>query len=246
MVDESTGVRCLSVVIPCFNEADHVEECVRRVLEESLVLEVILVDDGSTDGTSDAIARIEDERVRVFQHATNHGKGAALRTGFSKAVGDLVIVQDADLEQDPADYGRLAEPVLGGLADVVYGTRFPTRRRQPGQQVLHHLANRVLTRLSNWMTGLRLTDMETGYKIFRSEVLVGLDVKEDRFGIEPELTAKIAARGWKILEVPVSYRPRNVVEGKKIGWRDGVRALFCIFRYSRGPSRSSESRSPEV
>ena len=237
MVGESPGVRRLSVVIPCFNEVDHVEECVRRVLEQQLVLEVLLIDDGSTDGTHDAIDRIVDARVRVFHHGTNHGKGAALRTGFSEAGGDLVIVQDADLEQDPADYGRLAEPILDGSADVIYGTRFSTRRRQPGQQVLHYFANRVLTWLSNRMTGLQLTDMETGYKIFRREVLAGLELHEDRFGIEPELTAKIAASGWRIREVPVSYRPRNVAEGKKIGWRDGVRAFVCIVQYSRRPRR---------
>ncbi len=237
MVGESTMARCLSVVIPCFNEVDHVEECVRRVLKESLVLEVLLIDDGSTDGTRDAIDLIIDSRVRVFHHGTNHGKGAALRTGFSEAVGDLVIVQDADLEQDPADYGRLAEPILDELADVVYGTRFPTRRRQSGQQVLHYCANRVLTWLSNRMTGLQLTDMETGYKIFRRDVLADIELHENRFGIEPELTAKIAASGWRIHEVPVSYRPRNVAEGKKIGWRDGLWALVCIVRYSSRPRR---------
>jgi glycosyltransferase involved in cell wall biosynthesis len=237
MVGDPPSGRCLSVVIPCFNEADHVRECVRRVLKEMLVLEVLLVDDGSTDGTRDAIARIVDSRVRVFHHATNNGKGAALRTGFNEAVGDLVIVQDADLEQDPADYGRLAGPILEGSADVVYGTRFPTLRRQPGQQLLHYLANRALTWLSNRMTGLCLTDMETGYKVFRREVVAGFRLNEDRFGVEPELTAKIAAGGWRVQEVPVSYRPRNVAEGKKIGWRDGIRAFVCIVRYSGRPSR---------
>jgi glycosyltransferase involved in cell wall biosynthesis len=214
-------------------------ECVRRVLEERLVLEVLLVDDGSTDGTRDVIARIVDSRVHVFHHATNNGKGAALRTGFNEAVGDLVICQDADLEQDPADYGRLVEPILEGSADVVYGTRFPNLRRQPGQQLPHYLANRALTWLSNRMTGLCLTDMETGYKVFRREVITGLKLREDRFGIEPELTAKIAAGGWRVHEVPVSYRPRVIAEGKKIGWRDGIRAFVCIVRYSGRPSRGA-------
>ena len=224
--------RCLSVVIPCYNEAAHLEVCVERVLKEPIVAEVILVDDGSTDGSLNAIERIVDPRVRVLRHNGNHGKGAALRTGFSRAVGELVIVQDADLEQDPSDFGRLAEPILDGTADVVYGTRFPTGRRQPGQQLVHHYANRILTFLSNRMTGLRLTDMETGYKVFRREVLIGISIREDRFGVEPELTAKIASGGWRIHEVPVSYRPRNAEEGKKIGWKDGVRALVCILRYS--------------
>ncbi len=228
---------CLAVVIPCFNEADHVMECVARVLAEPIVKEVLLVDDGSTDGTDQILKSVTDERVQVVHHLVNHGKGAALRTGFAHATAELLTTQDADLEQDPGDFHKLVRPILDDHADVVYGTRFPGGRRHEGQRFVHHWANQFLTRFSNLLTGLDLSDMETGYKVFRSEVLEGIQIEEDRFGVEPEITAKIALAGWRVQEVPVSYSPRTVAAGKKIGWTDGVRAVFCILKYSRRPKR---------
>lgn len=226
---------CLAVVIPCFNEADHVTECVARVLAEPIVTEVLLVDDGSTDGTEEVLRSVTDERVQVVHHAVNHGKGAALRTGFAHATAKLITTQDADLEQDPRDFYRLVRPILDGQADVVYGTRFPGGSRHEGQRLVHHWANLFLTKFSNLLTGLDLSDMETGYKVFRSEVLEAIHIEENRFGVEPEITAKIASAGWRVQEVPVSYSPRTVAAGKKIGWTDGIRAVVCILKYSRRP-----------
>lgn len=233
MVVEHSNEPCLAVVIPCFNEADHVAECVDRVLLEPVVQEVLLVDDGSTDGTGAVLRSITDPRVRVFHHRANYGKGAALRKGFSHASAELVITQDADLEQNPADYSSLVKPILAGVADVVYGSRFIEGQRHVDQRWLHRWANLFLTRLSNHLTGLDLTDMETGYKVFRREVLEGFEIEENRFGVEPEITAKVALSGWRVREVPVAYEPRNISDGKKIGWRDGIRAVICILRYSR-------------
>ena len=223
---------CLSVVIPCFNEAERIQQCIDRVLEQPAVGEVIVIDDGSTDGTSLILNEITHDRVIVRHHPENRGKGAAIRTGFELVSAPFVVIQDSDLEQDPSDYGQLIRPLVDGRADVVYGSRFPDRRRLHGQYRSHFLANRFLTVLSNAMTGLHLTDMETGYKAFRQDVLQGMQIEENRFGVEPELTAKICRGGWRILEVRISYSPRSFEDGKKIGWRDGLRAVYCILLYS--------------
>ena len=233
MPDRQRDVGCLSVVVPCFNEVDHIAECIARVLDEPCVREVLVVDDGSVDGTAEVLTNLRDPRIHVYTHRQNRGKGAALRTGFAAVTGEFVVVQDSDLEQNPSDYELMLAPLLTGQAAVVYGSRFPERRRLPGQYIAHYLANRFLTMLSNLRTGLQITDMETGYKMFRREVLDGLTIEEDRFGVEPELTAKIARAGWRLVEIPVTYAPRKFNTGKKIGWRDGVRAVWCIYRYPR-------------
>ncbi len=221
----------LTVVVPVFNEEAFVTEAVERVLAQPWRLEVILVDDGSTDGTLDRLEALAagHERVRLLRHPENRGKGAALRTGFAAASGEVVLVQDADLEYDPRDYGSLLEPILDGRAHVVYGSRFlggPHRVHN----FHHYLANRVLTFLSNLLTGLNLTDMETCYKAFRREVLDGLSLREDRFGFEPEFTARVARAGYRVYEVPISYSGRDYAEGKKITWKDGVSAVRTILR----------------
>ena len=231
---------CLSVVMPCFNEVATVADCVAAVLASPYTAEVVIVDDGSTDGTRDVLDELvgTDERVRVLLQAVNQGKGAALRRGFAEARSEFVIVQDADLEYDPADYGAVLGPLLDGRADVVFGSRFSGGEAHRVLYFWHTVGNRFLTLLSNAFTDLNLTDMETCYKAFRREVLQGLVLEEDRFGIEPELTAKVAAGRWRIYEVGISYSGRTYDEGKKIGWRDGVRAVVCIVRYSPWARRS--------
>jgi glycosyltransferase involved in cell wall biosynthesis len=224
--------RCLSVVIPCFNEAAAIETLLQRVLEAAATREVVVVDDGSTDGTRELLARVTDPRVRVILQPANRGKGAALRRGFEAATSPYVIVQDADLEYDPADYPALLRPLLDGRADVVYGSRFVSGGPHRVLYYWHSVGNHVLTTLSNMFTNLNLTDMETCYKVFRREVIQGLDLCEDRFGFEPEVTAKLARGGWRIYEVGISYNGRTYAEGKKIGWVDGWRAVYCILRYS--------------
>jgi glycosyltransferase involved in cell wall biosynthesis len=202
-----------------------------RVLAQPFVCEVIIVDDGSTDGTRDVLEAIDDPRVRVIFHETNQGKGAALHTGFRHATADFVGVQDADLEYDPADLARLLKPLVEGRADVVYGSRFASGDEHRVLYFWHSIGNKVLTLASNMVTDLNLTDMETCYKVFRREVIQGLDLEETRFGFEPEVTAKVAARNLRIYEVGISYSGRTYDEGKKIGWKDGVRALYCIGKY---------------
>lgn len=226
--------RCLSVVMPCFNEKATIEVCVAAVLASPFTAEVVIVDDGSTDGTRDLLADLADgdERVRVLFQPENRGKGAALRRGFAEATSAFVVVQDADLEYDPSDFGVLMGPLLDGRADVVFGSRFSGGDAHRVLYFWHTVGNRFLTLLSNAFTDLNLTDMETCYKAFRREVLDAVVLEEDRFGIEPELTAKVAAGGWRIYEVGVSYSGRTYAEGKKIGWRDGLRAVVCIVRYS--------------
>ena len=224
--------RCLSVVVPCFNEAATVKSLLARVLESPWVAEVVVVDDGSTDGTLGEVRSVGDPRLRVVAQPRNMGKGAALRRGFAEATADFVVVQDADLEYDPGEYGRLLEPLVIGEADVVYGSRFMSDRPHRVLYFWHSVGNKVLTTLSNAFTNLNLTDMETCYKVFRREIIQTLDLREDRFGIEPEITAKVARSGARIYEVGISYSGRTYAEGKKIGWRDGFQALRCIVRYS--------------
>ena len=234
---------CASVVMPCFNEEGTLKLISERVLESPYTQELLIVDDGSTDSTL-AIARsLGDPRVRVLAQDRNQGKGAALRRGFAAARAPYVVVQDADLEYDPADYGILLEPLLKDLADVVYGSRFHLARPHRVLYYWHSVGNRLLTTLSNMSTNLNLTDMETGYKAFRREVLEQVVIEEDRFGFEPEITAKVARGGWRIFEVGVSYAGRTYAEGKKIGWRDGFWALRCILRYSPlWPRRTGRTR----
>ena len=223
---------CLAAVIPCYDERATVLELVDRVLASPWIAEVVVVDDGSTDGTRELLAGLDDQRVQVILHPENRGKGAALRTGFAAATAEYVIVQDADLEYDPAEYGEMMAPLENGVADVVYGSRFVSSRPHRVLYFWHSLGNRGLTTLSNMFTDLNLTDMETCFKAFRREVIQAIEIEEDRFGFEPEITAKIALARLRIFEVGISYSGRTYDEGKKIGWRDGWRALWCIVKYS--------------
>ena len=218
--------------MPCYNEHATIVSLIKRVLESAWVAEVLIVDDGSTDGTRDLLVGVTDERVRVVFHEHNQGKGAALRTGFALATADFVLVQDADLEYDPSEYDHLIEPLASDIADVVYGSRFLSGRPHRVLYFWHSVGNKCLTLLSNMFTDLNLTDMETCYKGFRRDVIQSIEIEEDRFGFEPEITAKLARRGLRIYEVGISYAGRTYAEGKKIGWRDGVRALVCIVKYS--------------
>ncbi|MFK7919679.1 MAG: glycosyltransferase family 2 protein [Ilumatobacter sp.] len=230
--EELVPRRCLSVVVPAFNEAATVRELLDRVLASPWVGEVIVVDDGSTDDTVEQINQDPNDRVRLVEHDHNRGKGAALRTGFAHASQEYVIIQDADLEYDPAEYPLLLEALERGQADVVYGSRFVSGRPHRVLYFWHSVGNRMLTLLSNAFTDLNLTDMETCYKAFRREVIQSIDVVEDRFGFEPEITAKVAAGRYRVYEVGISYSGRTYEDGKKIGWRDGVRAIVCIVKYS--------------
>jgi glycosyltransferase involved in cell wall biosynthesis len=225
-------VQCLSVVVPCYNEAPTIKELLFRVLDSPYTAEVIVVDDCSSDGTAEIADSIRDTRLQILRQPDNRGKGAALRRGFRAATADYVIVQDADLEYDPAEYGVLLEPLISGRADVVFGSRFVSDRPHRVLYFWHSVGNRLLTTASNAFSNLNLTDMETCYKVFRREVIQGLDLREDRFGIEPEITAKVAKAGCRVYEVGISYSGRTYAEGKKIGWRDGVHAARCIVRYS--------------
>jgi len=218
--------------MPCYNEVTTVAECVKAVLESPWVGELIIVDDGSTDGTRDILDSMTDSRVKVALHAENQGKGAALKTGFSSATFPFVIVQDADLEYDPSDFGKIVAPLVAGKADVVYGSRFAGGEAHRVVYFWHMMGNKFLTLMSNMFTNLDLTDMETCYKCFRREIIQSIDLKENRFGIEPELTGKVAAGRWRVYEVGIAYDGRTYEEGKKIGWKDGVRAIVCIIKYS--------------
>jgi len=222
----------LSVVMPAFNEEATIEASIRRVLEQDFVKEIIVVDDGSTDSTVEAVTRLLSPRVRLITHGSNRGKGAALRTGFVEASGPYVVVQDADLEYDPRDLRKLLGPLRDGRADVVYGSRFIGSSEHRVLYYWHSVGNRLLTTFSNMATNINLTDMETCYKAFRVEVIQSLELKEDRFGFEPEVTARLAAAGYRIYEVGISYSGRTYAEGKKINWKDGVRAVYAIGRYS--------------
>ncbi len=224
----------LSIVIPCYNEAKTIRQIVERVRAAPVPdKEILIVDDGSRDGTRELLEREIAPLVdRIIYHEVNRGKGAALRTGFAAATGDVVIVQDADLEYDPQEYPRLIGPIVEGKADVVFGSRFMGAEAHRVVYFWHMVGNKFLTLLSNMFTNLNLTDMETCYKVFRREVLAKIAIKEDRFGFEPEITAKVARLGCVIYEVGISYYGRTYAEGKKIGWRDGFRAFYAIVKYN--------------
>ena len=221
----------LSIVIPVYNEKDTLNTLLTRVEAVDYEKEIVLVDDCSTDGTREIVENYKNKKgYTVLIHPLNRGKGAALRTGFAQASGDIIIIQDADLEYDPKDYGKLLEPILDGRADVVYGSRF---LGGPHRVLFfwHYLGNMALTLLSNMLTNLNLTDMETCYKVFTRQVLESITLKCDRFGFEPEFTCKVAKRNFRIYEVPISYSGRDYTEGKKIGWKDGVAAIWFIIRF---------------
>jgi glycosyltransferase involved in cell wall biosynthesis len=223
----------LTVVIPVYNEVNTLLSLIDRVQGVALDKEIILVDDCSTDGTRQLLqATTFPANVRVLYHERNQGKGAALRTGFASVTGDVVIIQDADLEYDPQEYPKLLQPIADGRADVVFGSRFAGGETHRVLYFWHSIGNKFLTLCSNAFTNLNLTDMETCYKVFRREVLEHITVEEDRFGFEPEITAKIARLRVRIYEVGISYAGRTYEEGKKIGWKDGVRALWCIIKYN--------------
>ena len=226
----------LSIVIPVYNEKKYIREIVKQVREVNLPgieKEIIIVDDYSTDGTRDILQNVLIKEVaQVVYHEGNMGKGAALRTGFQYASGDVVIIQDADLEYDPTEYGKLLKPILDGKADAVYGSRFVGSEPHRVLFFWHYLGNKLLTLLSNMFTNLNLTDMETCYKMFRKEVLDSIQIEQNRFGFEPEITAKLARGNWRIYEIGISYSGRNYAEGKKIKWQDGVQALWCILKYN--------------
>ena len=223
--------RTLSVIMPVYNERATVAEVIRRMraVELPLVLQIIVVDDGSSDGSDKVLGALEDSTVRVIRHKVNQGKGAAIRSGMAEARGDLVLIQDADLEYDPNDWPRLLDPILRGKARVVYGSRFTGERKN--MLPLHWIGNRLLSLITNILYKSTLSDMETGYKLFDTEVLEGLPIVSNRFDFEPEITAKVLRRGHRIYEVPISYAGREPSEGKKITWRDGFSALKALVRF---------------
>jgi glycosyltransferase involved in cell wall biosynthesis len=230
----------LSILIPVYNEELTVAEVVRRVCAVKLPKEVILVDDGSTDKSREILTRLQEENsktpdplntIRAFFQTHNQGKGAALKTALSHVTGDVVVIQDADLEYDPKDYFALLEPIEAGLADVVYGTRFYGGGAHRVLFFWHYMGNRVLTFISNMLTNLNLSDMEVGYKVFRTEVVKGIVLKSARFGFEPEITLKLAKKNCRFFEVPISYYGRTYAEGKKITWKDGIAALYYLIRF---------------
>ena len=221
----------LTLVMPAFNEIKTIEETIKKVVALDFVNQLVVVDDGSTDGTREILKNLNNEKIKIIFHEINQGKGAALHTGFKEAKGPFVGVQDADLEYDPSDLSKFLPPLLNGQADAVFGSRF--RSGEVGRVLYfwHSLGNRFLTTLSNMATNINLTDMETCYKVIRKDILDKIELKEKRFGFEPEITAKLASRGARIYEVGISYYGRTYDEGKKIGWKDGVRAVYCIFKY---------------
>jgi len=225
---------CLGVVIPAFNEAATLAGVIKAVASQPLVREIIVVDDASVDGTWEVLQKAAKETaiVRTFQHKVNQGKGAALRTGFAQVTAPLAVVQDADLEYDPADYKLLCKPILAGKADVVMGSRFLGTGERRVLYYWHSVGNRLLTTLSNMATNINLSDMETGYKVFRREIIQGIRIEENRFGFEPEIVAKVSKLKISIYEVPISYYGRTYAEGKKIGWRDALSAVRCIVKYN--------------
>jgi len=223
----------LSVVMPAYNEAHTISKVVKAVLAQPMVAELIIVDDCSSDGTREVLKSLAEHepQIRYFEHGENLGKGAALKTGISKATADFVIIQDADLEYDPAEYGKLLTPLLSNKADAVFGSRFIGSEAHRVLYFWHYIGNKMLTLFSNMATNLNLTDMETCYKVFRRELIQSISISENRFGFEPEITAKLSLRKARLYEVAVSYYGRTYEEGKKINWRDGISALRCIFIY---------------
>ena len=222
----------LSIVIPVYNERETISDILTAVEATPFRKEIIVVDDGSSDGTRELLAAMQYANLKILLHDRNQGKGAALQTGFSHATGNIIIIQDADLEYDPEEYPVLLKPILDGKADVVYGSRFAGHGAHRVIYFWHYVGNRFLTLLSNLFTNLNLTDMETCYKVFTREALAGVNIKEKRFGFEPEITAKMAKKKLRIYEVPISYYGRTYEQGKKIDWRDGVRAIWCILKYN--------------
>jgi glycosyltransferase involved in cell wall biosynthesis len=236
----------LSVVIPCYNEGQTIRQVLERVLAVKLPVEreIVIVDDCSKDGTRDYLSTLADNPlVKVCYHEVNKGKGAALRTGFSNASGDIILIQDADLEYDPDEYPKLLKPILNGKADIVYGSRFQGGETHRVLYFWHSVGNRFLTLISNMFTNLNLTDMEVCYKVFRRGVIEEIELREDRFGFEPEFTAKVARLGRPIYEVGVSYYGRTYAEGKKINWKDGVRAIYVIVKYGLFPAQTRTTRN---
>jgi glycosyltransferase involved in cell wall biosynthesis len=237
--NQPDGAPLLSVVIPVYNEIGTIDRILAAVHAVGIDLEIIVVDDFSTDGTRDRLKELapSDNRLRVFYHDANQGKGAALRTGFAQATGNYVVVQDADLEYDPSEFPRLLQPVLSGKADVVFGSRFCSSEHHRVLYFWHSVGNKFLTLVSNMFTNLNVTDMETCYKLFRRDVIQDIRIEENRFGFEPEITAKLAryrlnGQPLRIYEIGISYHGRTYQEGKKIGWKDGVRAMWCIVKYN--------------
>lgn len=222
----------ISVVIPCYNERLTIEKIVKAIRAGPIEVELIIVDDASTDGTTTLLEKIAPTVDQIIYHPVNRGKGAALRSGFSVVTGDIVLVQDADLEYDPQDYSLLLEPILAGKADAVFGSRFMGGRPHRVVYFWHMVGNKFLTLLSNMCTNLNLTDMEACYKAFRTSILKTIELREDRFGFEPEITAKLARTRCRIYEVGISYAGRTYEEGKKVTWKDGVRAIFAIIKYN--------------
>ncbi len=223
----------LSIVIPCYNEKDTIQKILERVKASPLDKEIIIVDDGSTDGTREILAtQIAHQVDQIIFHEHNQGKGAALRSGFAAVHGDIVIIQDADLEYDPAEYEQLIKPILEGKADVVYGSRVRGKQTHSVSYYWLSLGNKFLTWMSNIFTNINLTDLETGYKVFRRDIIQSITIEENRFGVEPEITAKVAKMKCRICEVGISYSGRSYGAGKKVGWKDGFRAIWCILKYN--------------